>query len=59
MLQVPAVTKLKAPTLLIVHTPVVDEVKVGAKPELAVALSVGVVPKLCEPGLLNVMVCAA
>jgi hypothetical protein len=59
MVQVPVVTKLKAPPLVIVHTPVVDEVKLGVKLELAVALSVGVVPKLWLPGLLKVMVCAA
>jgi hypothetical protein len=59
MVQVPVVTKLKAPTLVMLHTPVVDEVNVGVKLELAVALSVGVVPKLCAPGLAKVMVCAA
>jgi hypothetical protein len=59
MVQVPVVTKLKAPPEVIVQTPVVDEVKLGVKLELAVALSVGVVPKLCAPGLLKVMVCAA
>ena len=59
MLQAPVVTKLKAPPVLIVHTPVVDEVKVGVKPELAVAFSVGVVPKLCAPGLAKLMVCTA
>jgi hypothetical protein len=59
IVQVPVVIKLKAPTLVIVHTPVVDEVNVGVKLELAVALSVGVVPKLCAPGLAKVIVCAA
>ena len=59
MVQLPVVTKLKAPPLVIVHTPVVDELKLGVKLELAVALSVGVVPKFCAPGLLKVMVCAA
>ena len=59
MIQLPVVTKLKAPPLVIVHTPVVDEVKLGVKLELDVALSVGVVPKLWLPGLLKVMVCAA
>ena len=57
MIQLPVVTKLKAPPLVIVHTPVVDEVKLGVKLELDVALSVGVVPKLWLPGLLKVMVC--
>jgi hypothetical protein len=59
MVQVPVVTKLKAPPLVIVHTPVVDEVNVGVKLELAVALSVGVAPKLCAPGLVKVMVWTA
>ena len=55
----PVVTKLKAPTLVMLHTPVVDELKVGVKLELALALSVGVVPKFCAPGLLKEIVCAA
>jgi hypothetical protein len=44
---------------VIVHTPVVDELKVGVKLELALAVRVGVVPKLWLPGLAKVMVCAA
>ena len=40
-----------------VQTPVVDEVNVGVSPESDVAVSVGVVPKFCAPGLLKVMVC--
>ncbi len=56
MVQVPAVTKVKAPPEVIVQTPVVDEVKLTVKPEVAVALSVGVVPKFCAPGLAKVMV---
>jgi len=59
MVQVPAVTKLSAPTLVIVQTPVVDDVNVGVSPESDVAVSVGVVPKFCAPGLLKVMVCVA
>ena len=35
------------------------ELKVGVKPDVAVALSVGVVPKFCVPGLPKVMVCGA
>ena len=42
-----------------VQTPVVDEVNVTAKLEVDVALNVGVVPKFCDPGLANVMVCDA
>jgi hypothetical protein len=53
------VTKLKAPPLVTVHTPVVVEVKVGVRLELAVALSVGVAPKLWLPGFAKVIVCAA
>ena len=58
MVQVPVVTKLNAPALVIVHTPVVLEVKLTVRLELAVAVSVGAVPKVCVPGLLNVIVCA-
>ena len=57
MVQLPVVTKLNTPALVTVHTSVVDEVKLGAKPELALAVKVGLVPMLCAPGLLNVMVC--
>ncbi len=59
MVQVPVVTKVTTPTLVIVQTPVVDEVKVGDKPESEVAVNVGVVPKFRAPGLLKVMVWAA
>jgi hypothetical protein len=51
------VTKLKAPPLLIVHTPIVAELKLGVNPELALAVKVGLVPMFCAPGLVNVMVC--
>ena len=57
MVQVPVVTKLKAPTLVIVHTPMVDELNVGVKLELALAVKVGLVPIFCAPGLANVIVC--
>ena len=56
MVQVPVVTKVSAPPLVMVHTPVVPDVKVGVRPEVAVALRVGEVPKFCAPGLLKVMV---
>ena len=39
-----------------VQTPVVLEVKVGARPEEAVAVRVGEVPNVCVPGLAKVMV---
>jgi hypothetical protein len=57
MVQVPVVTKLKAPTLVIVHTPMVDELNVGVKLELALAVKVGLVPIFCAPGLAKVIVC--
>ena len=41
------------------HTPAVAEVKLTGKLELAVAVKVGVVPKVWEPGLANVIVCGA
>lgn len=53
----PAVTKVKRPPLVIVQTDVVDDVKVGVKLEVAVAVSVGDVPKFCAPGLVKVIVC--
>jgi hypothetical protein len=56
IVQVPAVTKVSAPTEVMVHTLVVDEVKVGVSPESDVAVSVGLVPKFREPGFANVMV---
>ena len=59
MVQVPPVRNVSVPLLVIVHTAVVLEVKLTARPELAVAVSVGVVPKFCAPGLLKVIVCAA
>ena len=59
MVQVPTVTNVSAPPEVIVHTPVVDEENVGVRPEVAVAVSVCVVPKFCAPGLLKVIVCGA
>ena len=57
MVQVPGVTKVNAPPEVIVHTPVVLDVKLTVSPEVAVADKVGVVPKFCAPGLAKVMVC--
>ena len=59
MVQVPAVTNVTAPSEVMVQTPVVDEVKVGVRPESEFAEKVGVVPKFCEPGLVKVMVWVA
>jgi hypothetical protein len=44
---------------VIVQTPVVVEVKVTGNVELALAVKVGVVPKVCVAGGLKVMVCVA
>ena len=52
-------TNVNPPPLVMVQTPVVVEVKVTARAEEAVAVSVGDVPKFCVPGLLNVIVCVA
>jgi hypothetical protein len=57
MVQVPVATKVNVPPLVTVQTPVVAEVKTTARPELAVAESVGLELKLCAPGLAKVMVC--
>ena len=59
MVQVPAATNVSAPPDVMVQTPVVEDAKLTVNPELAVAVSVGVVPKFCDPGLLNVMLCPA
>ena len=58
IVQVPAVTKVNV-LPLIVHTPVVALLNATAKVELAVAVSVGVVPKFWLPGLLKVKLCIA
>jgi hypothetical protein len=56
IVHVPADTVVSAPPLVIVQTAVVLDVKLTVRPELAVAVSVGDVPKFCVPGLLKVMV---
>jgi hypothetical protein len=57
MVQVPAATSVAAAPDT-VHTPVVDEVKVTVRPELAVAVSVtGPVPRVADAGAMKVMVC--
>ena len=45
--------------MVMVATSVFPLVKVTVSPESEVAVSVGLVPKICAPGLLNVIVCAA
>lgn len=59
IVQVPVLTVLNAPPLVMVQTLVVDELKVTAKPEVEVAVNVGVAPKFCVPGLVKVTVCDA
>src|SRR5512146_932871 len=56
MVQVPVVTKVNAPPAVTVHTPAVLDVKLTVRPDVAVAVSVGAVPKFCAPGLAKVMV---
>ena len=55
IVHVPAVTKASIPPLVIVQTPVVDDVNDTVKLESDVALNVGVVPKLIVPGFANVI----
>ena len=45
IVQLPAVTKVRAPPAVIVQTPVVEDVKDTVRPESDVADSVGAVPK--------------
>ena len=45
MVQVPTLAKVKTPPLVIVHTPVVLEVKLTLRPESVLADSVAEVPK--------------
>jgi hypothetical protein len=56
IMQVPAVANV-AVVPLTVHTLVVCEAKLTARPELAVANSVSAVPTVCVPGELNVIDC--
>ena len=58
MVQVPGATRVSVLPLT-VQMPVVVEVKLTARPELAVAASAGgAVPTVWLPGEVNVMVCA-
>ena len=58
MVQVPAVTKVSAPPVVMVQTPGVELVKDTVYPPPADedAVSVGAVPKFCAPGLAKGMV---
>jgi hypothetical protein len=53
---VPAETKV-AVEIETVQTPKVDEAKLTAKPEVAVAESVSGVPTVCVPGVTKLIVC--
>lgn len=55
MVQVPAVTKVSAPPLVMVHTLDVLLENATGRPELAVAPVVGDVPKFWAPGLMKLM----
>jgi hypothetical protein len=54
---VPDFKNVRTPSLVTVHTPVLEEVKVTGSPDEAVAVRVGDVPKFCVPGLAKLMVC--
>ena len=56
MVQVPTLAKVSAPPAVTLQTPVVEEVNVTGRPDPEVAVSVGVVPKSCAPGLAKLMV---
>lgn len=49
MAQLPALMKVSAPPVVMVHTAVVLDENTGFRPESLVALNVGVVPKFCAP----------
>ena len=57
IVQVPAATNANTPPLVIVQTPEVDEVNETGSPEVDVAVTVGVVPKYCVTGVVNVIDC--
>ena len=56
----PDAKNVSAPPGVMEHTPFIGVEKKTDNPVASVdAVSVGVVPKFCAPGLLNVIVCAA
>lgn len=57
MVQVPVPVKVNVPPEVMVQTPGVNDVKTTVRPDVAVAINVGVEPKFWEPGFVNVMVC--
>ena len=54
-MQDPVATKVKTPSAVTVHTGV-RALKLTARPEVAVAVKVGVDPNACAPGLGKLMV---
>jgi hypothetical protein len=56
---VPALTRVNSPSLVIVQTVLVSDLKTTAREEVDVATSEGLVPNVWVLGLLNVMVCVA
>jgi hypothetical protein len=55
MVQVPDETKVRVPSELTKQTAAVDDVKDTPNPDDAVAVSVGEVPNVWVPGLVNVI----
>jgi hypothetical protein len=55
MVQVPMPTKVTIPDELTVHMLVVEDPKLTARPELALAFNDGKLPKFCAPGSVKVM----
>ena len=55
LVQVPALTNVSAPSLVMVHTAGVALLNVTSRPDVAVAFKLGVVPKFWAPGLAKVM----
>jgi hypothetical protein len=59
IVQVPAATKVSAPPEVIEQTRVVAELKLTARPDVAIALKDNDVPNVWGPGFMNVIVCGA
>ena len=53
--QMPAATNVRVPAEVILQTAGAEEENDTGKPESEVAVTVGVVPKFCAPGLVNVI----
>lgn len=57
IVHVPPLTVVNTPAEVMVQTLAVVDVKVTVRPALDVAVRVGLVPKVCGPGSLKVIVC--